>query len=292
MRTAEKEILRDVLGRMADEAPEPVPFEELDTVVVHPEAVRRDRWLTRRPVLVAAVAAVAVLVLGTGVSLLTNTGGEDIYVADGETLISTNPPIVQGAESPEPAFGTQGLGAEAALTPVADVPRITDTVNDPKSDLEDMGLEIIRITVLGETPEGVLALIVHGNGQDLRGNPIQLRCQTTTLGGTQTCGGGLEPEEVAELPGGLIPAQPGGGPNYTVGEVPDDATMTWEVPAETSIVTLSVNDETRWQRPVAGVAVFITRLVYGDRFELTAYDPQGNIIDSVARVGRIDDPDG
>lgn len=289
MRTAEKEILRDVLGRMADEAPEPVPFEGLGSVLAHPEAIRRDRWLTRRPGWAAAVVGAAVLMLGAGVSLLTNTGGEHIYVADGETLISADPPIVQGAESPEPAFDTGRFGDEVPLAPAADTSRIMAAVTAPEAG--DLG-EIIRITVLGETPEGVLALIVHAEGEDLRGNPIQLRCQTTTLGGTQTCGGGLDPEEVADMPGGLIPAQPGGGPNYTVGEVPSDHTLIWEIPAETSVVTLTVNDETRWQRPVAGVAVFIADLAYGDRFELTAYDPQGNIIDSVARVGRIDDPDG
>lgn len=287
MRTAEKEILRDVLGRMADEAPEPVPLEELHTVLALPEAMGRDRWLTRRPVWVAAVVATAVLVLGAGVSLLTNTGGDDIYVADGETLISADPPIVQGAESPEPEFDTSGLGDEVPLAPVTDSLRIVEAATT----LQTGGLpgEIIRITVLGETPEGVLALIVHAEGEDLRGNPIQLRCQTTTLGGTQTCGGGLDLEEVADMPGGLIPAQPGGGPNYTVGEAPDDHTMIWEVPPETSVVTLTVNDETRWQRPVAGVAVFITDLVFGDRFELAAFDARGNTLDSVSVVTRHPD---
>jgi hypothetical protein len=242
----------------------------------------------RRPVRVAAVVGAVVLVLGAGVSLLTNTGGDNIYLAHGERLISADPPIVQGAESPEPAFDTGGFGNEVPLAQVADTSRIMAAL-DPAA-AGDLG-EIVRITILGETPEGVLALIVHAEGEDLRGNPIQLRCQTTTLGGTQTCSGS-RPEDFVDMPGGLMPAQPGGGPNFTVGEAPASAdTMTWEVPAETSVVTLTVNGETRWQRPVAGVAVFITDLVYGDRFELIAYDPQGDILDSVARIGQIDDPD-
>ena len=44
--------------------------------------------------------------------------------------------------------------------------------------------------------------------------------------------------------------------------------------------------------PFADVAVFITDLIYGDRFELTAYDSQGNILDSVSRVASVNDPDG
>lgn len=34
----------------------------------------------------------------------------DIKVRDGETLISSDPPIVQGAESPPPEFDTSQLG--------------------------------------------------------------------------------------------------------------------------------------------------------------------------------------
>src|SRR5680860_309152 len=108
MRTSEKEILRDVLGRMGNEAPEPVPFEELVSVPVRQQATQGNPWLTRRPIWIAAAVAVAVLGLGAGAMFFTNTGIENIYVADGESLISTDPPVIQGSESPEPEFDTSG----------------------------------------------------------------------------------------------------------------------------------------------------------------------------------------
>jgi hypothetical protein len=289
MRTAEIQILRDVLDRMGDEAPEPVPFEELDTVLAQPAGRQGSRWLTRRPLWVASAAAVAVFALGAVVMLLTNTGVEEIYVADGERIISIDPPIVQGAESPEPRFDISGFGEEVALAPVADISKIVDAATPLQSD--GLSGEVIRITVLGETPEGVLALVVHSEGEGLRGQPIQWRCQTSTLGGTQSCGG-YPVEEAADMPGGLIPAEPGTGPSYTVGEVAKDRPLTWVVPAGTSVVTLTVNDGIKWQRPVDQVAVFITALTYGDTFELTAYDAEGNNLDRVSRVASLDDPAG
>lgn len=177
MRTAEREIVRDVLGRRADEAPEPVAFEELHSVTADPEGMRSGPRLMRRPVWVAVVAAAAVLVVGAGVSLLTNTEGGDIPLADGETLISTDPTIVQGSQSPEPSFDPTELGHEIPLTPVTDAQEILDVATTLQTG--DLG-EIVRITALGETPEGVLALIVHIDGE----HP---RCLVTTLGGAQNC---------------------------------------------------------------------------------------------------------
>lgn len=57
--------------------------------------------------------------------------------------------------------------------------------------------------------------------------------------------------------------------------------LTWDVEPETSVVTLTVNGETEWQRPVADVAVFVTSLVYGDDVELTALGAEGNILASI-----------
>lgn len=256
MRTAEREILRDVLGRMADEAPDPVAFEELHTVTADPERVRSGPGL-RRSVWVAVAAAAIVLVVGGGVSLLTNTDGTDIPLADGETLISTDPTIIQGSQSPQPSFDPAERGVEVSLTPVTDVQEILDVATTLQTD--DLG-EPESITVLGETPEGVLALIVHTDGE-------HSRCLVTTLGGAQTCGD--------------LPAAPEMGANYTVGEAPTKSSLTWDVEPETSVVTLTVNGETEWQRPVADVAVFVTSLVYGDDVELTALGAEGNILASI-----------
>lgn len=258
MRIAEKEILRDVLGRMAEEAPEPVAFEELHTVTADPERVRKGPRLMRRPVWVAVVAAAVVLVVGAGVNLLTNTDGRDIPLAEGETLISTEPTIIQGSQSPHPSFDPAELGVEVPITPTTDVQSIVDLATTLQTD--DLG-EVLNITALGETPEGVLALIVHTDGE-------HSRCLVTTLGGAQTCRD--------------LPAAPEMGANYTVGEAPTESSLTWDVEPETSVVTLTVNGETEWQRPVADVAVFATSLVYGDDVELTALGAEGNILASIS----------
>jgi hypothetical protein len=287
MRTTEKEIVRGVLGRMGDEAPEPVPFQDLHTVLVQPGDTQRNTWWMRRPVWITAAVAVVVLVLGVGPMLLSNNQTGDVYVADGERLISADPPIVQGAESPEPAFDTSGLGDEVALTPVTDTSRILETATGT---LGDYPSELVRITVLGETPEWVLAVVVHNEvGPDFGGR-MQLRCLTASLGGA-TCEG-VEFEDLGDMPGGLLPADPDSGPVYSVGERISNAILTWEVPAETSVVTLTVNGQTRWQRPVAQVAVFITDLTSGERFELTAYDSQGSILNLFRDVASLIDPNG
>jgi hypothetical protein len=43
---------------------------------------------------------------------------------------------------------------------------------------------------------------------------------------------------------------------------------------------------------VAQVAVFITDLTSGDRFELIAYDSQGSILNSFRDVASLIDPNG
>lgn len=75
-----------------------------------------------------------------------------------------------------------------------------------------------------------------------------------------------------------------------MGEAPTESTLTWDVEAATSVVTLTVNGETEWQRPVADVAVFVTSLVYGDAVELSALDAEGNVLASISPVARH--PDG
>jgi hypothetical protein len=224
---------------------------------------RRNRYV--------GLGALAVLVVA-GTVLLSNPGADEIFVADGEMLMSTDPPIVQGAESPEPQFDTSGLGDEAPLTPVFDIERIVTLAS------RHPNAELLRITVLGETPSGVLAMVVHSESDDPDLGRLHMRCVTTELG--SSCSG-TEIDNVADMLGGLLPGEPGSGPTYTVGGEGD---LTWEVPAETSIVALAHNGELTWQPPIADVAVFITDFADGDRFELTAYDTQGNPLDLVIRT--------
>lgn len=213
-----------------------------------------------------------ILVLVLGTVLLSSTVANDIYLADGERLIATSPPIVSGAESPAVKFDISELGEEAPLTPVTNTDRILEQARPPDG-------QIVRVTVLGETPEGRLALIVHSEKDDPQLGRVQESCLTAEGSGASCSGVAIE--DTVDMPGGLIPPQPGTGPTFTTGEdAPADSALMWEVPPETAAVALNVNGgQVMWQRPVSNVAVFDTSLQDGDSFKLTAYDSEGNIID-------------
>lgn len=216
----------------------------------------------------------ALLVLWT---VLAGCTSGDIQVGDGETLISSDPPIVQGAESPPPEFDTSQLGEEQLLAPVTDVRRIVAHLPD------DATGELLRATVLGETPEGMLALVAHFRSRSTH-DPLQLRC--VIVEDLYSCGGGLD-SDVGDDLGGLAPGQPDGGPFYAVGGQVA-AGLSWDVPVETSVVTIDINGESRWQRPVSQVAVFATNLQVGDNLELTAYDSEGRDINEFAMTAAND----
>lgn len=261
--------IRSNLNFVADTVPRS-DSSPVDSIKRRGRMRRRNRYV--------GLGALAVLVV-VGTVFLSSSRTDEVFMADGEVLISTDPPIVQGAESTEPQFDTSGLGDEAQLTPISDIEQIVNLASRHPNG------EIVRITVLGETPEGVLALVVHSEGDDPDLGPLHMRCVTTELG--SSCAG-TETENTVDMPGGLLPGEPGSGPTYTVG---GEGELTWEVPAQTSIVALDHNGDLTWQRPVADVAAFITDFVDGDRFELTAYDSQGNRLDRVIRTVSLDADD-
>lgn len=201
-----------------------------------------------------------------------------IHVGDGETLISSDPPIVQGAVSPPPEFDTSQLGDEQLLAPVTDVSRIVAHLPD------DATGELLRVTVLGETPEGMLALVAHFRSRSTH-DPLQLRC--VIVEDLYSCGGGLD-SDVGDDLGGLAPGKPDAGPFYAVGGGQVAAGLSWDVPADTSVVTIDINGESRWQGPVSQVAVFSTNLQVGDDLELIAYDSEGRVINEFAMTAAID----
>lgn len=259
--------IRSNLNSVADTVPRS-DSSPVDKIKRRGQMRRRNRYV--------GLGVVAVLVV-TATVLLSSSGTDEVFMADGEKLISTDPPILQGAESPEPEFDTSGLGDEAPLTPVSDITRIVTLASRHPNG------ELLRITVVGETPDGVLALVVHSEDDNPDLGRLQMRCVTTEMG--SSCAG-TQIENVADFPGGLLPGEPGSGPTYTVGGEGD---LTWEVPSDTAVVALDLNGELRWQRPVADVAVFITHFADGDRFELTAYDADGNILDWVTRIASLVD---
>lgn len=217
----------------------------------------------------------ALLVLWT---VLAGCTSGNIQIGDGETLISSNPPIVQGAESPPPEFDTSQLGEEQLLAPVTDVRRIVAHLPD------DATGELLRATVLGETPEGMLALVAHYRARSTH-ERLQLRC--VIVEDLYSCGTGDLDTDVGDQQGGLASGQPDDGPVYAVGSGQIAAGLSWDVPVETSVVTIDIDGESRWQRPVSQVAVFATNLQVGDDLELIAYDSEGRVMNEFTMTAAI-----
>lgn len=188
------------------------------------------------------------------------------YVADGEVLLATDPVVVQGAPSPEPLFDTSGLGIEEPLSPITDA-ELAYELARPLSEDD----QLIRVTTIGTTVGGVHAAIQHKEEPDLSDGRIQTRCLLAIPGGASCIGEDVD--AVINEPGGLV--QPGSSAEPDSYGVGGSDVLMWNVPSGTSVAVLTINGESVWQRPVAGVAVFDTVLYEGDRFTLTALDNNG-----------------
>lgn len=143
--------------------------------------------------------------------------------------------------------------------------------------------ELLRTTVLGETPEGMLALVAHYRARSTH-EPLQLRC--VIVEDLYSCGTSDLDSDVGDDPGGLAPDPSDGGPTYAVGGQMA-AGLSWDVPADTSVASIDINGESRWQRPVSQVAVFATNLQVGDHLELIAYDSEGRVINEFTMTAAI-----
>lgn len=245
---------------------------QVNRVRVRPpvHVVRRQERL--RSMTFAAGLAALVLVIAVPSFILGNapqaTDSAAISPAD------TAPPIVQGETGPDPSFDTRNLGAAQSLTAVSDTTRIGSLV-------EKVDGEILQVTVLGQTPNGKTALIVHGQLERDSGL-IQLRCFITDEGGA--CAGDSV-NAASGNPDGLFP--PGLLTHGLVyGIVGDEGVLAWEVPEDTSVVVLTINGTSTWQTPVSRVAVFDTDLSDGDTIELQALDRDGDVLDTYRETAR------
>lgn len=88
MSRTDERALRDVLGRMADEAPEPVGFEELGAIGLQErESATPAAWV-QRPVSVMTVAVVAIFVLaGVGALVFSNDSASPPVPESGTVLL-------------------------------------------------------------------------------------------------------------------------------------------------------------------------------------------------------------
>lgn len=88
MSTTDERVLRDILGRMADEAPEPVGFEELGVIELQERGLApRAAWV-QRPVSVMTVAVFAIFVLvGVGALVFANDSASPPVPDSGTVLL-------------------------------------------------------------------------------------------------------------------------------------------------------------------------------------------------------------
>ena len=193
------------------------------------------------------------------------------YVVDGEQLLATQPTVVIGVQSPEPRFDTSDLGEEVTLTPITDVARILRRVEFYPGD------ELIRVTVLGTTPQGIDAKVAYNtyyHYNDIESGPSQSRYMFTD----ENVSGVASPlDELTNAPGGLVPRTPtpvpwseGDGSRRTIG---------WWVSPDTSVVVMNVDGEQTWQRPIDATAVFDYNPASLD-FQLTALNNSGETVAS------------
>jgi hypothetical protein len=170
-----------------------------------------------------------------------------LYIVDGEQLLATNPTVVIGAQSPEPRFDTSDLGEEVTLTPITDVAKILrEAAHYPHE-------EIIRITVLGTTPEGTDALVVYANsGWNEETAPTQYRYMVF---GDEMVGSGSLLSELTNAPGGLVP-RPVQSERWTPADQEGRPYVWWHVATDVSVVVMNFNGEQKWQRPIDGAVIF------------------------------------
>lgn len=199
----------------------------------------------------------------------------DIYLADGEQLLATQPTVVIGAQSPEPRFDTSELGEEVTLDPIMDVSRIIGRA----ADTAYPDAEMIKVTVLGTTPQGIEALVVytiHDSEQE-----------RFTLVGDNSSGISVPLDDLTDAPYGLAPRIPYDqiGPSISSARE-SHSVVQWDVPPDTSVVVMNIEGETKWQRPTDATVIFELKGPASD-VELTALDSTGQVL----RSTHIRDPD-
>lgn len=113
MNTRERHVIREVLGRMGDEAPRPVRFDELDVVELRPQTNPR-----RRPAVVWTAAAVVVALIGLFAFL---TSGPQSPIASTDNGIFFVPTLVpdQLTVSQATMSGTDGFSTNEPNAAIA-----------------------------------------------------------------------------------------------------------------------------------------------------------------------------
>lgn len=236
----------------------------------HPKSVDLVRHTAQRRSVIrwTGLGSLAVAIVG-GLVFLAGSSSiqQDIAIGD---LDPEGLEVVQGLPGPEPQFDTSGLGEDVTLQPVDDTEGIPDTFPPYVEG------EIFFVAILGETSSGTEAFVTFSMDSEA-GRELVYRCwiavHSVTGGGSDCVGDSVD--NIGFQPGELIPPEALGGPSLALG---GPGQLLYPVSRDTSVVVLTVNGESEWQRPIGQVAVFETNLKDGDALKLTSFDATGDVI--------------
>jgi len=272
----QEEKVRRAIGVLVDTTPPGFEFEELTSTTLAPK--RRppiSGWLT------FATAFLLVAVLGGLVVWATLSEQSDSDTASdpasGEVVLLQDPLVVRGAESPEPLFDTSQLGTEVELSEPADIGATIVRIEEWLEDVEED--DIIKYVVAGAISTGAQAGTLETSSG--RGWGLWIVPATDAL---PSWSGSNENE-----PQLLIGWHPGTD-HPTEADIGLQGTFAWgPLSTEASVVTASHGDTTVWQRPVGGIAVFDITNPAQHPIVWTAYDQNGDVIETVTDLG-ADEP--
>lgn len=152
------------------------------------------------------------------------------------TLLAEDPNIVQAPPGPEPDFDPADLGEEIGLVAVTDAAVVPDAVTSSpfgaRATAEHPVVVVGRAQALDATADGPILLAYWNNTGEF--------CIALALsdGTTSTCIFGLG--QYATY--GVFLAQSG----------PSGGVLTYRVPPQTAVVQMIADDDSYWQKPVAG----------------------------------------
>ena len=259
MNTDSRKIVRDVLGRIADEAPDPLDYSQLETV--HATSLPSRRRFSG--VVVAFGAFAAVLGIGAATLLITfavfqrgldpvaglgdsdvstgysiKVGPVEVFIVEPEP-IATQPDRFLGLVGPVPAFDTAHLGPDLSFEP-----------GEPDFSQHE-GEDILSAVYLGNDVNGDPYWIYGpGSRNFLRmiGQIVaDFGCFCRLATSYETLFVGEAPDEVIGFPGGHLS---GGSDNPAV------LVVEWYgLPYDIAVVAFEIDGEpVGWQRIVGGTA--------------------------------------
>lgn len=267
----QEEKMRRAIGVLVDTTPPGFDFEELGSSTLAPK--RRPQvpgWLA------FATAFLLVAVLG-GLAVWATLSEQSDSVtasdpASGEVVLLQDPLVVRGADSPEPLFDTSQLGTEVVLSEPADIGATIVRIEEWLEDVEED--DIIKYVVAGAISTGAQAGTLETSSE--RGWGLWIVPPTDAL---PSWSGRNDNESES-----LIGWHPGTDSPTEADDL--QGTLAWgPLPPETSVITASYGDTTVWQRPVGGIAVFDITNPAQHPIVWTAYDQNGDVIESVTQVG-------